>query len=107
MQFNTETLSEHDITLLADIMADNPEFAKRLVDAISEKLDDKFGHQQGWMSGTLEELSEKLDQMSSDMKHGFDNVDKRFDTIDQNMEMSGQRQDLFDRRIEKIEDRLK
>ena len=105
MQFNTETLSEDNIALLADIMAENPEFAKKLVDAISKKLDEKFGHQQGWMSETLEDLSEKFDQMSSDMKHGFANVDKGLETLSHNMEMLGERQDLFDRRLKKSEDR--
>ena len=45
---STETIADHDPEALAmALIADNPEFAKKLVDAIAAKLDEKFGFQQG------------------------------------------------------------
>lgn len=95
MNYSIKTLSEQAIKHLEDILADNPKFAQKLADAISERLDEKFGHRQGWMSNKLEELSEKIDHLNK----RFDHTDKRFDTLDHTLEMLGDKQDLFERNV--------
>ena len=78
-------------------MADNPEFAKKLVDAIAARLDEKFGHRQGWMSEELDHLSERFDQMD----RRFDRIDKRFNTLEHNVQLIGERMEIFERNTER------
>ena len=61
--------------MVANIVAKDPAFAKELVDAISEKLDEKFGWQQGWMSARLDEISKKLDRSIEENARRFDSLD--------------------------------
>ena len=96
----TTTLSEQEFDRLAELIADNPEFAKKLVDAISAKLDEKFGFQQGWMKDQVDKLSGEIDRLSSDMTAGFRRVAEPMDTVEHNFKMMGERQDLFERKTE-------
>ena len=54
----TATVTEPDLEALAALMAENPEFAAKLADAIAAKLDEKYGWQQGFMSDKMDELTE-------------------------------------------------
>ena len=108
---STETIADHDPEALAvALMADNPEFAKKLVDAISAKLDEKFGFQQGWMSAQIGELPKKVDGLSSKIDTVAQNIDKRFDTLAHNQKVFAEKQELFelrtDRRLKDINERL-
>ena len=80
-------------------MADNPEFAKKLVDAISEKLDEKFGWQQGWMSDRLDEISKKLDR-------SIEENTRRFDSLDSGIADLRERHDLHAGEFRKVKSRL-
>ena len=95
----TETLSEHDLEALVTLMADNPEFAAKLADAISERLDKKYGWNQGCMRDKVEEMSGKLNAVSQDSK-------RQFDTLCNNFEMLGDRQTLFEREMRSVNNSL-
>ena len=99
MNYSTETLPEQEIKHLADIMADNPNFAEKLADAIAERLDEKYGFDQGWMKASIEELK----QGQNDLKQ---NMNRRFDTLEHNFKMFGEKQDLFEREMMRVNGRL-
>ena len=75
--YNTETLSEHDLKVVANIMAKDPEFGKVLADAISEQLDNKYGWRQGELTDGFEKLEDQLKNMDTKLDHmqtGIDNL---------------------------------
>ena len=102
----SRSLTASDLKVVAELMAKDPEFAKELVEAISEKLDDKFGFRQGEMATGFEALSKKLDAVSLKIDTVAENIDSGFNTIDHNFEMLGQRQRLFEGELRKVNDRL-
>ena len=95
----TETLAEYDLEALVALMADNPDFAAKLADAIANRLDEKYGWNQGWMRDKVEEMSGKLDTVSQDSK-------TQFDTLCNNFEMLGERQTLFEREMRSVNNSL-
>ena len=103
---STETIADHDLEALADLMAKNPEFASKLADAVAAKLDEKFGFRQGEMTPGFEALSEKMDRLSSKVDTMAENMDRRFDTIDHNFDTLGQKLLLHDGEFRKINGRL-
>ena len=103
----TGTLSEHDLEALAEMMADNPEFAKKLVDAISDKLDEKFGRKQGDIFFELDELKEGQKKILDKLEDHY----KQFGTLDHNLQMFADRQEILagdteKRLLKAIDDRL-
>lgn len=93
--FSTESLSDHDREALAVLMADNPEFAAKLADAVAEKVGEKLGEklvQIGWIMVDVEKRLEKIDDK-------LEEHDRRLDTLAHNFEMFGQKQDLFSREL--------
>ncbi len=71
----SRSLAASDMKVVAKLMAKDPEFAKELVDAISEKLDEKFGWMQGHMNDRLDEISKKLDRSIEENTRRFDSLD--------------------------------
>ena len=72
---STETLSDHDLSTLAVLMADDPKFAAKLADMIAEKVGEKL-FDGGFNVAGIEIRLDKIDRKLSDH-------DGRFDTIDQ------------------------
>ena len=75
--FSTESLSDHDREALAVLMADNPEFAAKLADAVAEKVGEKLGEklvQIGWIMADVEKRLEKIDDK-------LEEHDRRLDTL--------------------------
>ena len=94
---STETLSDHDLSTLALLMADDPEFAAKLADAIAERLDEKFGWRQGDMRADINELKGKFKAL--DQK--FDHMQGGIDTLTQNIQVFAERQETLARNSEK------
>ena len=105
-KYSTETIVDHDLEALADLMAENHEFAAKLADAIAKKLDEKFGFRQGEMNAGFEALSKKVDTVSSKIDTVSENIDRQFDPLNHNFEMLGQRHTLFEGDLRKVNDRL-
>ena len=96
---STERLSEHNLKEVAKLMAKDPEFAKDLVAALSETLDEKFGFQQGWISDRLGEISKKLDR-------SIEENTRRFDSLDSGIADLRARHELHRQEFRKVNDRL-
>ena len=78
----TETLGEHDLRVVANIVAKDPEFAADVAEIIAEKLDEKFGWRQGRMRDDITELKgqfKALDQKFDRMEGGIDTLTKNID----------------------------
>ena len=90
----TETLSERDLERLAALMADNPEFAKKLVDAISEKLDEKFGWRQGELASGFEGIEGRFKAMNDKIDH----MQNGIDTLVHNREYIDKGREIFESR---------
>ena len=103
---STETMSDHDLEALAELMAIDPRLAENVANIIAAKLDEKFGFRQGEMTAGFEALSKKVDNVSSKIDTLNENIDRRFNTIDHNFEMLGQGQTLFEGELRKVNDRL-
>ena len=71
----TGTLSKRDLAEMVEKLAENPEFAAKLADAISERLDKKYGWRQGHMNDRLDEISEKIDRSIEENTRRFDSLD--------------------------------
>lgn len=98
MQKDTiERLTDHDISRLANLMADNPEFAKKLVDAISQKLDEKFGFHIGRMKDHLEQHDDQFKKINSKL----DRMEGKIDTLSFNFKMMGERHELLERKVDR------
>ena len=80
---STETLSDHDLSTLAVLMADDPKFAAKLADMIAEKVGEKL-FDGGFNVAGIEIRLDKIDRKLSDH-------DGRFDTIDQNIQRSSRK----------------
>lgn len=106
MDSSTVSISEQDFDRLVRWMANDSKFMDKLADGIAQRLDEKFGHQQGFMSEKMEELSEKIDRMDQRMTAGFRSVDERFDTLDHNFKTLGEKLQLHDGEFRKVNDRL-
>ena len=98
LNHTTETLGEHDLEALAALMADNPEFAAKLADAIAEKLGEKL-YGRGWNIAGIEE---KLDKVLAKL----DDHDNRFDRLDTSIADLRAKDDLIDREVRKVNNRL-
>ena len=92
-------LSENDLKVVANIVAKDPEFAKELVDAISEKLDEKFGWMQGHINDRLNQISKKLDR-------SIEENTRRFDSLDSGIADLRARHELHDGDFRKVNKRL-
>ena len=97
--YSTETLSERDLKVVAKLVAKDPEFAKELVDAIGVALDEKFGWQQGFISGRFDEISKKLDR-------SIEENTRRFDSLDSGIADLRARHELHAGEFRKVNDRL-
>ena len=69
-------------------MADNPEFAAKLADALAERLGNKLRDAGFDLSG----IEQSLDTIQDTLK----NHDRRFDTLDHNFETLGEKLQLHD-----------
>ena len=94
---STETLSEYDLKALAVLMAKDPELVKTLVDALSETLDEKFGHRQGDVFFELDDLKGQFKAL--DQK--FDHMQEGIDTLTHNLQVFAERQETVARDSEK------
>ena len=66
---STRSLTDDEVLkLLEDKMEEKPEFAKKIVDAIVEKLDQKFGRRQGDIFFELEELQKNQKRSSTSLR---------------------------------------
>ena len=84
---NTNALLDQELERLAEIVADDPIFAKKLVSALAVELDKKFGWRQGWMEDKMDELNEKLDGITQKLG----DHDRRFDTLEHNFTVLGEK----------------
>ena len=100
--YSTETLSDHDLSTLAVLMADDPKFAAKLADAIAERLDEKFGRRQGDIFFELEELQKGQKKILNKLE----DHDTRFDTLDRSIQDLRERHELHAGDFRKVNKRL-
>ena len=98
----TGTLSKRDLAEMVEKLAENPEFAAKLEDAISERLDKKYG----WRQGELTSDFEKLEGQFKALNGKIDHMQHGIDTLAHNFTTFGERQDLFSRELGKVNTRL-
>ena len=99
---STGRFSDDELNSLAVLMADHPEFAAKLADAITERLDEKYGWRQGELADGFEKLSQKTDQILAKLE----DHDMRFDTLDHNFQMLGEKVDLTNSEVRKVNGRI-
>ena len=92
---STEPLTDHDLEALAALMADNPDFASKLADAIAKKLNAEHGFDLGWLREDI-----------SDLKAGQKSIQSRLDDVNHNIQDLRGRHDLHDGELRKVTDRL-
>ena len=102
MPNHTTALSDRDFADLATLMADNPEFAAKLADAIAKRLDERYG----WGQGEIKADLEVLKQGQKDLSDRIDRMQGGIDTLAHNQQMFGEKLQLVDGRLKKVEDHV-
>ena len=93
----TGTLSKRDLAEMVEKLAENPEFAAKLADAISERLDKKYG----WRQGELTDGLEKLEGQYKELDRKFDRMQEGFNNLESHVVSFSGRLDAEARKIEK------
>lgn len=99
---STETIADHDLEALADLMADNPEFATKLAAAIAKKLNEEHGFDLGWLRSDIDDLKDGQKSIKATLgRHG-----DLLDTMHHNIQDLRERHDLHDGEFRKVNYRL-
>ena len=98
MHNRSTNLSDDDINALAALMANNPEFASKLADAVARRVGEEL-ETRGWDGAGIEDKLDKvLDTQSS---HG-----ELLETMHHNIQDLRARHDIHDREFKKVNKRL-
>ena len=97
-KYSTETIVDHDLEALADLMAKNPEFASKLADGVAKRVGEEL-ETRGWDGAGIDE---KLDKALAKLSR----QGELLETMHGNIQDLRGRHSLLESDIRKASDRL-